>query len=269
MKLESIVYYSSGLYSLATDESLSLLRSDKYTVIFVLCGALEMQLEHSAVTVRNKEVFFLTNENNAHMSVSLPNQKQTDFFWAQFDEMPDDLLLPTHMLCENAENLRELFNQLHYFSKVPNHQNAAQNLLLRLILIEINLQYTSLNASRELSTSQALPLRIYDYIRKNADKKITVEDVAIKFGYNRDYLTRIMKKEGFPGIKQLIISTRCDYIKALLSTTELSIKEIGIKTGFECTNDFLKFFKTHENITPTEFRELRDKAYSHPQNQII
>ena len=259
MKLESIVYYSSGLYSSATDESLSLLRSDKYTVIFVLCGALEMQLEHSAVTVRNKEVFFLTNENNAHMSVSLPNQKQTDFFWAQFDEM----------LCENAENLRELFNQLHYFSKVPNHQNAAQNLLLRLILIEINLQYTSLNASRELSTSQALPLRIYDYIRKNADKKITVEDVAIKFGYNRDYLTRIMKKEGFPGIKQLIISTRCDYIKALLSTTELSIKEIGIKTGFECTNDFLKFFKTHENITPTEFRELRDKAYSHPQNQII
>ena len=269
MKLESISYYSSGLYSSNTDTSLPTLRDDKYTVIFMLSGSFEIEYDHNAVTVRANEVFIFTDIRDTDISISAENKKRTDFFWAQFDEHPDDLLLPTHMLCGSTENLKELFKQLHYFSSVPNHQNSARNLLLRLILMEINLQYTSVNAARELSVSSTLPLRIYDWIRRNADKKITVEDVALQFGYNRDYLTRLMKKEGFPGVKHLIISTRCDYIKALLSTTALSIKEISVKTGFESTNDFFKFFKAHEGITPTEFREIRDKIYTQPQNKII
>lgn len=265
MKLEDISYYSSGLYSSDTDTGLPTLRGDKCTVILVLSGQIEIQHNRNAVTVGANEIFI----SHADISVFSENQRHVGFFWVLFDELPDDLSLPEHMLCGSTENLKALFKQLHYFSGAPNHQKAALDSLLRLVLMEINLQHTSVGDARELSCSSPLSIRIYDYIRRNADKKITAEDVALQFGYNRDYLTRLIKKEGFPSIKQLIISTKLDYIKALLSTTALSIKEISVLTDFESTNDFLKFFKTHEGITPTEFRKMCDKVYAQAQSKII
>ncbi len=263
MKLENIKYYASGLYSFESDTYLPILDLNKSTVIFMLSGSLKAVYNGTTLDLHTGEVL-VANANTFSQALKL-SESNTEFFWAQFNEIPHDTSLPTHMYCKNSANLKELFNQLCYFSSLIKHQASAQNLLLQLILTEINVQFNTDNSSKAVSLSS----QIYDWICENSDKKLTVEDVASKFGYSPDYLTRFMKREGYSGIKQLIITTRLDHIKALLSTTELSIKEIGIRSGFENTNDFFKFFKTHEGMTPTEFRDLGDNTYSSPTNTIV
>lgn len=43
-------------------------------------------------------------------------------------------------------------------------------------------------------------------------------------------------------------------IKRFLMNTSLSVKEIGFRTGFEETTNFVKFFKKYEGMTPARFR---------------
>ncbi|MEM1325867.1 MAG: helix-turn-helix transcriptional regulator [Bacteroidota bacterium] len=44
-------------------------------------------------------------------------------------------------------------------------------------------------------------------------------------------------------------------IKRLLMNTSLSVKEIGYRSGFEETTNFVKYFKKQTEMTPSEFRE--------------
>ena len=43
--------------------------------------------------------------------------------------------------------------------------------------------------------------------------------------------------------------------KRILAHTTESVKEIGYDLGFEEPTNFIKFFKKHSKLTPTEFRE--------------
>lgn len=93
-----------------------------------------------------------------------------------------------------------------------------------------------------------------EYIRINAVRNITAEDVAEHFGYNADYLGRLFKKYHGTGLKKYIAQAKIKAAKDLLLTTNLSVKEIAPKIGFEDENLFVKFFMYHEEISPTKFR---------------
>jgi AraC-like DNA-binding protein len=43
--------------------------------------------------------------------------------------------------------------------------------------------------------------------------------------------------------------------KRLLVATTLSVKEISYECGFDEPTNFLKYFKKHTNLTPTQFRK--------------
>ena len=43
--------------------------------------------------------------------------------------------------------------------------------------------------------------------------------------------------------------------KVLLRQTSLSVNEIAFKIGKEDTSDFIRFFKSKTNLTPTEYRK--------------
>lgn len=53
---------------------------------------------------------------------------------------------------------------------------------------------------------------------------------------------------------QWIISYTVNQAKRLLSQTELSVKEIAEKLGFPEQFTFRKYFKTHTEMSPTDFR---------------
>ena len=80
-------------------------------------------------------------------------------------------------------------------------------------------------------------------------------------GYNTDYLNRIFKAHFFKTIKQYINERRMETIKSLMLTQSYTLSEIAAKSGFTEYKYFLKFFKYHEGITPTEFYKQYAKIH--------
>ncbi len=95
---------------------------------------------------------------------------------------------------------------------------------------------------------------IDEYIRANSQRNITVSDVACRFGYAPDHVSRILRAEFGRSAKEIIVEKRLSYIESQLLNTNDSIKHVALRCGFNDENAFVKFFKYHEHITPTEFR---------------
>jgi AraC-like DNA-binding protein len=124
----------------------------------------------------------------------------------------------------------------------------------RLILIEIysNSRQPAVNRTAE---------KIAAWIEANCHTAITELQIASQFGYNADYLNRLFKSSFSKTIKQYINDKRIEHIKGLMLRGDLPLKEIAIQSGFSEYKYFLKFFKYHEKITPTEFYKQYTKIH--------
>lgn len=90
------------------------------------------------------------------------------------------------------------------------------------------------------------------YIEKNHSVKLTVEDIAEKFGYNPDYISRLFKKHIGLTMIQYLYEIRLSGIIRDLQETELHIHEIFERHG--CTNYkyAMQLFKSRFGCTPKE-----------------
>ena len=95
---------------------------------------------------------------------------------------------------------------------------------------------------------------IAEYIRIHAAKPLRVEEVADHFGYATDHLSRILRNEFGKSAKTVILEQRLSLIESRLLNTNDTVKEIAKECGFEDENIFVKFFKYHEQVTPTQVR---------------
>ncbi|KRK88751.1 transcriptional regulator, AraC family [Lentilactobacillus sunkii DSM 19904] len=97
---------------------------------------------------------------------------------------------------------------------------------------------------------------IKEWIRAHMSNKINVEVVANSVNLNRDYLTRIFKKQTGMTILQYINKQRIDVASLLLVRTEMSIKEIAYSSYFTNPKVFMRRFKKDTGLSPSEYRGL-------------
>jgi AraC-like DNA-binding protein len=83
----------------------------------------------------------------------------------------------------------------------------------------------------------------------------TVQYVADQLGISIDYLSDMLRSTTGLNTQQHIHNRLIDKAKELLSTTNLSVKEIAYQLGFEYPQSFNKLFKKKTNISPLEFRQ--------------
>ena len=102
---------------------------------------------------------------------------------------------------------------------------------------------------------------ICEWVRINTDKNISADDIASHFHYNKDYLSRLFRQSGLPGLKQTVIQAKINRARYLLLSTNLPIKDIAQQVGYENYIDFLKFYKFHEKVSPTTLRNLYSRIH--------
>ncbi|SEL88244.1 helix-turn-helix domain-containing protein [Parapedobacter koreensis] len=82
----------------------------------------------------------------------------------------------------------------------------------------------------------------------------TVQYVAGQLGISVDYLSDMLRSTTGQNTQQHIHSKLIEKAKELLSTTNLSVKEIAYQLGFEYAQSFNKLFKKKTAVSPMEFR---------------
>lgn len=219
-------------------------------VIFVIDGTVHINEEGREYHLK-KDDLFLLEPNVRHFGCK--ESSNTSFFWMHFTGKQGILLSPKHQHINESYNLSLLFKQLlHYQSE--NQSEECLNYLARLILIE------GFSPSKQSSANKQVA-EISAWISANRDAALTVESIAGHFGYNPDYISRLFKTHCGKPLKEYIIGSKINFIKQLLLTSELSLAEIAVCTGFGDYKYFLKFFKYHEGITPTQFLRAYPKTH--------
>lgn len=89
------------------------------------------------------------------------------------------------------------------------------------------------------------------------DYDISVEKMCQHFNMSGSRLTRLVKEQTECTPREYIIRKRMEYAKNLLSETDISINEIGCKVGYVSVSHFIKTFKDHYGVTPTQMKANR------------
>ena len=96
---------------------------------------------------------------------------------------------------------------------------------------------------------------VYDYIHKNFDKKITLEEIAQHVNMSIVTFNRFIKKRSGKTFINYLNEIRVSYASRWLIEKDMSISEIAYLCGFNNIANFNKIFKSLKGSTPTEFRD--------------
>jgi two-component system, response regulator YesN len=94
-----------------------------------------------------------------------------------------------------------------------------------------------------------------DYINANYMKEIRLEEMAEMVNYSSHYFSKMFKLYKKQNFIDYVTSVRVAKAKDLLSSSQLTIREIGSLVGYEDQNYFTRVFKRMENMTPSEYRD--------------
>lgn len=202
-----------------------------------------------AVSIREGETGYLLRAGNLlqlspcveHGGTAV-SHGHTSFFWLHFRSGGVPLTPTEKVLTPDRARTERFFKELMH---LQNANRVAAELCFARFLVEFG-------DRREPQNRVAH--EIAEFIRINSARALTVDDVACRFGYSPDHLSRLLKREFGTDTKSLIVQKRLETLESLLVNTDLPLCEIAARSGFEDENRFLKFFKYHEHATPTEFR---------------
>lgn len=99
-----------------------------------------------------------------------------------------------------------------------------------------------------------------EYIDKNFQNDISVEDIASVCGLNRSYFGKIFKETMGKSPQEFLMDYRMVKAAELLKLTKLSVGDVGNAVGYNNPLHFSRAFKKSYGISPREWRN-RNRIY--------
>jgi two-component system, response regulator YesN len=96
---------------------------------------------------------------------------------------------------------------------------------------------------------------IVEYINNNYQEDIELKECAEKYHTNPSYVSRMFKKYYNVSFITYVNNIRIKKAQELLRDTELSIKEVAYKVGYNNLNYFYKVFKKNIGVTPNMYKK--------------
>lgn len=173
----------------------------------------------------------------------------------------DFVIVPVFFRPNETEKLIIHIKQLMHCAYSKTRMMLTNNYLLTLIVMELSHQVlTSLSNNKNDETTKKFS-EIVEWLRINISKNYTVEEIADKFNFNKDYLCRIFKNHTGMSTIKYINKARISKAKELLCSSELSIRAISSSLGFSDEKYFMKLFKANEDMTPSQYRNTYYKTH--------
>lgn len=171
----------------------------------------------------------------------------------------------SHKIVINNKNYHEMvkvFNKIYieYSGRDNGWELAVESLLMYLL----TLIYRAYNDMEELDENSSEFQKIYsmirvvlEYIGNNFREDITLDLLAKQVSLSPHYLCRCFKKVTGRTTFAYIEQMRVQYSCYLLKTTDKSIMEIALSSGFNSVNYFNRVFKKNINMTPKQYRRQK------------
>ena len=143
------------------------------------------------------------------------------------------------------------FSDMYHTANRAKQDTVSSDCYLVLILQSIKQSLTAIPSQQKLYDD------VCSYIVVHAKEDPSAEQIADALGYNKDHISRVVKKCGGRTLGELIAAERVNIAKGLLASTNYSLEKIATLLNFSSANSFLKFFKYHVSMTPSEYRRKK------------
>jgi len=93
------------------------------------------------------------------------------------------------------------------------------------------------------------------HMHKHIHENLLMENIASNVGMGYSKFRKVFKEYTGFSPAQYFLRLKLERAKDYLLNTDISCKEITYRIGFDSTSHFIKMFRLHEGITPTQFRK--------------
>lgn len=156
------------------------------------------------------------------------------------------------------DEIDEISNLTSYISKeiIDKNFNYKQQvffLFQSILLIIERLKREKFPYKKELDEDYELVVKFRDVIEENINKFYNLKHYAQLLNVGVEKLNNVTKKHLKDTPANIIYKRKVLEAKRLLANTNLSIKEVAFKLGFDQPTYFTKYFKKATKLTPKDF----------------
>lgn len=247
-------------------------------IYFVTEGSCSMYIKDEKITL-NKNDFIIIFPNVIH-SLFLESEKTCNFYHIHFDlQELSSINIDLHDISFNLNNLQLCILSCNTFFIYRNDQKIKQYIenivnehdndssyskvianlnLIELILKIISIENVNMKYNKS-SKTQKYVHEIINYIEKNFNRKILIDDISSHMHISNRYLSKIFYQETGTTIAQYINIYRINESIKLMSNDNLTLSEISELVGLNDIQHFSKTFSKIINLTPQKYRKLINK----------
>ena len=140
---------------------------------------------------------------------------------------------------------------------ITNHRQHETFIIGQLYLLIDGLIRCSLHSQQPVDHSvQNFYIRTaIDFVERNYQQNISVDDLATHCNLNRNYFARLFKQELHITPSQFIQNYRLNLACELLTSTKLPIHTVAEKVGYANQFNFSAAFKKAKHLSPFEWRK--------------
>lgn len=223
-----------------------------HELVFVVKGEVFLEEDGARYELRKGDLLCL-KPNTVHGGFR--KSENCSFYWVHFFAEGYASLAPYRAKAADFSEAVVLFKELNHLSSLGNRE----------LLVECKLAEFLLRLGENAARQSKLFADAAEYIRVHIAEISRAGELAEKFGYNADYLSRLFLQNSGLSLKKFIDRTRLNAVCGMLLTTSLPLKEIAALYGFESDNALIKFFTYHKRQTPGEYRNAI--CLSHTNNK--
>ena len=103
---------------------------------------------------------------------------------------------------------------------------------------------------------------VFDLIKKNYMKNITLEELADAAGFSPKYFCRVFREMTNRAPVEYLNWFRINRSCAMIRETDEKLQDIAVKCGFNDFSYFIKLFHRYKNMTPLKYRNYKENNNS-------
>lgn len=194
----------------------------------------------------------------------LLNGKKVATHWVEADNfremfpdvelMPDKIITDEHGIYTSGGAYSWLNLMLYLIEKFAGRDMAIVCSKLFEIEIERNSQSAFMIFNPQKQHEDDVIKQVQNYIEKNYEEKISVDDLALKFGLSRRNLERRFRKVTYNSIVEYLQRVRIEAAKQTLERNRENVNEAMYKAGYNDIKAFRTTFKKLTGLSPLEYR---------------
>ncbi|MGJ9459689.1 helix-turn-helix domain-containing protein [Oceanobacillus sp. CF4.6] len=223
------------------------------------------------VEITSNELYYYNNDqvkkliNNMKTANKSGIEKELD---ALFQDITDNGTIPyeqinqlflqlissiIELLIDQNIDIKELFCSDYTIYDDYNQKETIHDIKKFFIMItdSVEKEISKRNNDKLADTSK----KVLEYIDANFHHDMALQDIADWIGMSTNYTSKIIKDASGKNFLEYLNMKRIEKAKQLLSSTKLTIKEIGFRIGFNSIQSFMRVFKKYEGITPGQYRD--------------